>query len=291
MLLPIRGRCPLICTLALASISLHAQKGPALAEVLKSAADYLDTFAGRLAGVAAEELYTQHDTGTGKILATRRLRSDLLFLGLAEGAVSTFRDVFERDGNAIRPRQDRLVKLFQETPGTSMAAARQLSEDSIRQYISPNISSIDDPMLALEFFRARHQARSAFKLESVKTINGVRVGLVKFTEHRHSPRVVPSLDNEPAWGRAWIDVASGAITQTEVVFSSQTFLLRSLVKYAMTPAIGAWLPVEMTQQCDISFKEAGQATHITPYNARMSLEGRATYAGYRRVAVDLSKIR
>lgn len=291
MSLPIRRWFALVSTVALASIALEAQKGPALPEVLKSAADYLDTFAGRLGGVVAEELYTQHDTGTGKILATRRLRSDLLFLGLAEGAVSTFRDVFERDGNAIRPRQDRLVKLFQETPGSSMAAARQLSEDSVRQYISPNISSIDDPLLAQEFFRARHQERSAFTLESVKTSKGVQVAVVKFTEHRHTPRVVSSIDAEPGSGRAWIDVASGAITQTEVVFSSQTFLLRSLVKYAMTPAVGAWLPVEMTQQCDISFKGQGQAAHSTPYNARMSLEGRATYAGYRRVAVDLSKIR
>src|SRR5688572_11283697 len=81
---------------------------PTLANVLRRTAAYVAEFQIRLSGIVAEETYTQdwYSVGPkGKTFARRELRSDLVLTKPA-GAESwaEFRDVFEVDGRAIRPR-------------------------------------------------------------------------------------------------------------------------------------------------------------------------------------------
>ena len=92
---------------------LHAQP-PTLDVVLKRTATYVAEFRKQLAGIAAEETYTQQIVNTTRFVdavqmqPTRRLKSDLLLIkpGGAERYVE-LRDVFEVDGGAIRDRQSR----------------------------------------------------------------------------------------------------------------------------------------------------------------------------------------
>jgi hypothetical protein len=60
----------------------------------------------------------------------RRLTADFVLVGLGHGGVAGFRDVFAIDGAALRPREDRLVALFQTPPASALQQARQVSEDS-----------------------------------------------------------------------------------------------------------------------------------------------------------------
>jgi hypothetical protein len=276
---------------AWASGGVHAQS-PALRDVLRSAGDYLVQYSQQLAAVAAEEEYRQSDTSTGEMRSTKRLNTDFVLLGLGDGGVAGFRDVFGIDSAPVRQRDDRLLAIFKAPSPSSLQQARQLSDDSVRYYVSVNLRSFDQPSIALEFLRKENQERSDFKLESVKTMDGARVAIVKFNE-RSMPRIVPSADDSPALGRFWIDVATGAVRQTELALVGKAANIRAAVKYATDPALGLWLPSEMSQQVEVIGAGSGAATVMGAgggYATRRSLEGRASYAKYRRVPIDLSKI-
>jgi hypothetical protein len=95
-----------------------AQKA-AVEDVLEAAASYLVEYSQRLSVVAAEEEYTQYDTRVAS--ATRRFHSDFVLVGLAEGELAGFRDVFSIDANPLRARDaGRLLKLLENPPTASV---------------------------------------------------------------------------------------------------------------------------------------------------------------------------
>ena len=94
---------------------------PSLATVLARAATYVADYQTRLAGIVAEEHYRQNvqttSRGGRQTRQFRQLRSDVLMVKPA-GADRwlQFRDVFEVDRKPIRDRDQRLYKLFVESP-------------------------------------------------------------------------------------------------------------------------------------------------------------------------------
>ena len=294
--MPVRWSRWLPLVLAAAAVlspDAHAQKGPALPDVLLSGANYLVQYAEKVSAITAEEEYTQYDTSSGKMGVPRRLNADFLLLGSGNGVINGFRDVFAIDNAALRPREDRLLALFQAAAPGALDQARQLSEDSVRHYLSPNVNALGQPTAALEFLRKENQERSTFKLEGVKKMDGVEVAVVKFNE-QGMPRMIPSPGDAPAVGRFWIDPSSGAVRQTELGLSSKAFNVRSTVKYALEPKTGLWLPAEMSQQFDISGPGSGGVSNMGSgggYSAHQSLEARASYSKFRQVQIDLSKVK
>src|SRR5262245_15878232 len=106
---------PLMLALpGLALPAIEAQKGPALEDVLHAGADYLVQYSERLSVVAAEELYTQYETSSGKMGTPKRLTADYLMVGLGGGGLAGFRDVVAIDNRALGAREDRLFKLLQK---------------------------------------------------------------------------------------------------------------------------------------------------------------------------------
>lgn len=270
---------------AASSIAIEAQKGPALPDVLTAAGDYIAQYSTKLTAIAAEEHYVQYDVSSGEVRAPRRLSADVVLVGLGDG-IEGFRDVFGIDTAPLRRRDDRLPSLFASVTPSALEQARTLTRESIERYISPNLHGLDQPMLALEFLRKEHQPRSSFTIETVKTTGGARVAVLRFTE-RGTPRLVPSVEDAPAIGRAWVDAASGAVRQTEMSLTSKSFSVRATVTYALQPGLGMWLPVQMIQHFDASGPGSNPINHMGAnggYNARQAFEGRATYAKYRRVA-------
>ena len=174
-----------------------------------------------------------------------------------------------------------------------MQEATTLTDDSVRQYLSPNLHALDQPLIALAFLRKENQDRSTFKLENVKSMNGAQVASVKFTE-KGTERLVPSAEGGAAVGRFLIDVATGAVRQTELGLIGKAANVRVTVKYAADQATGLWLPSEMFQQFDISSGGSGESSNMGSgggYGAHQALEGRATYTKFRQVPIDLSRIR
>jgi hypothetical protein len=283
-----RGLVPTLATAGLASIALHAQRAPSAADLLQSADAYLVQYSQRLSAIAAEEAYLQYDTSAEKMRARRRLSADVVLFGLPNGSVAAFRDVTAIDGVPLRQRDDRLPALFLNAdPSSSLDRARQLTDDAVTHYLTPNLHALDQPTIALEFLRKGNQDRSTFKVESVKTIDGAQVAVLRFTE-RSTSRLVPMTGSGGAVGRFWIDAASGTVRQTEIGISSKRVSARVTVKYARDPALNLWLPSEMFQQIDTNGPGTSSFSNMgggPDYQMRESHEGRATYANFRQVTV------
>lgn len=282
-----------VAVLGLVSSGVHAQKDPALPDVLQAAGDYLVHYSQQLAAVAAEEQYTQYDTSTGLMKTPTRLNADFVLIGNGAGSVTGFRDVFAIGTAPVRKRDDRLLTLFTASPASALGQARQMTDDSVRYYLSSNLRALDQPTIALQFLQKENQERCTFKLDNVKTMSGARVAIVRFTE-RNTPRLVPSPEDGPAVGRFWIDVASGTVRQTELGIVGKSSNIRASVDYAAEPKLDIWLPVEMYQQVDVRGAGSGEISNMGSgggYGAHQALEGRATYTKFRQVPVDLSKIR
>jgi hypothetical protein len=269
---------------AASSIAVEAQKPPALPEVLSLAGDYLAQYSGKLSAIAAEEHYLQYDVSSGEMREPKRLSADIVLTGLADG-IEGFRDVFAVDTVPLRPRDDRLALLFASVTPSAVEQARTFTRASVERYLNANLHGLDQPALALEFVRKEHQARSTFKIESVKATDGARVAVVRVTE-RQTPRLVPSAEGAPATGRIWVDVASGTVRQTELSLTSKSFSVRATVTYGLQPELGMWLPVQMIQHFSASGPGSNPINHMGAnggYNARQSFEGHATYSRYRRL--------
>ena len=296
MSLRVRLWCACALTaVAFGSMGIHAQKGPALADLRRAAADCVAKYSRQLSAVVAEEEYLQLDNSAGRVIATRRLRSDFVLVGLDDGAVAGFRDAFESNGSALRERQDRLLALFRiPSAAASLEQARGLSVESVRHYISPGLSLLDEPTLPLEFLRQKNQERSAFTLDSVGTMDGSQVAILKF-EERSTPRFIPSPGSTPVSGRFRVEVPSGTVRRTELILTGKGFHFRTTVNYQTEPTLGLWLPLDMYQQVDISSVVGVMSDFNTGGGSdlpvRQSFEARAKYSKFQQVSVGLTRVK
>jgi hypothetical protein len=288
-------RSPLLMVgcMSLVCAPLTAQKEASLPDLLKAGGDYLVQYSEKLGALVAEEEYMQADTSTGRLGTPKRVGSDVVWLGLGDGQIEGFRDVTNVDRVAVRPKDSRLSGLFKSPAGSTRGDARQLTEDGIRYYLSPNLHGLDEPTVALAFLRKENQGRSSFKLEGMKKLDGAQMAVVKFTE-QGTQRLISSSENSAAIGRFWIDPATGAVHQTELALSGRVANIRVTVKYAPDAATGLLLPSEMFQQFDVSTGGAGGASDMGGgggYGSHQSLEGRAHYSNFTQVPVDLAKLK
>lgn len=278
---------PVLVALAIGVVPIvTAAQQPPLPDVLKAAADYISKFAGPALVIEAEEQQTQTDTSSGQIGGTRRLKSDFVVIALDDARVASFRDAFEVDGAPLRERKNRLLDLLRSTDATTVDKLRDLSEASVRNYISPNLYVLGDPTLPLQFLRPQNQGRFAFKAEGVRKMDERQVAIVRFTE-QGTERFIQSPEKAPITGRLWIDTATGAVRQAELTFSGKEFNLRSNTKYALDPSLGLWLPSEMVLNSDVrgrgfnnTASDMGAGGQLA---VRQSLEARVTYSKYRQV--------
>jgi hypothetical protein len=281
-----------VISLALLPGPLTARQAPAVPDLLKAAGDYLTHYSQQLGAVAAEEDYMQYETSSGQMSVPKRVITDYVWIGRGDGGLYGFRDVTAIDRAPVRAHDDRLLALFKEPRPASLDSARELTKDSIRHYMDVNFHALDEPTIALEYLVPDNQARSAFKLEDVKKMNGTPVAVLKFTEQK-TPRLVPTPEDSPAVGRAWIEVDSGVVRQTQLGLGGKLSNVQVTVKYARDKGLGLWLPVDMFQQSTISGAGSSVASNMGRdggYNARKSLEGRATYSKFRQIPVDLAKL-
>ena len=100
-----------------------AQKGPALGDILRTAATYIADFSQRLQAVIAEESYVQLEVSGGATRITRRVyMSEVAFVGVGTGRIAFYRDVISLDGKTVRDDESRFLKLFQPPTNVSLAA-------------------------------------------------------------------------------------------------------------------------------------------------------------------------
>ncbi len=273
-----------------------AQEGPPasaqsaeLRAVLALTAQYIADYQTRLAGIVAEERYTQNVRSTGSLrgrgqlppVTRRTMRSDLLLVRPSgEGPWLPFRDVFEVDGKPLRDRDERLLKLFVDTKAAARAQAQSIAEEGARYNIGPVTRTINVPVLALGFFDRGNQAYARFIRVSPgnpKRFSGVsvqgEVWAIEFREFGPNTLVRGEAGSDlPSRGRAWVERATGRILNTEHIAQDGRVTARIEVKYGSQEGLDLLVPIEMKES---------YTYNLTP----ITIFGEATYGRFRQFKV------
>jgi len=277
----VRWFAVLAAALLLPVAPLRAQKSPPLPDLLKLASDYVTQYARQLGAVSADEEFTQYETSSGRMGTPKRVNSQVVLLGQDDGSIGSFRDVVAIDSVPVRPKDDRLPKLFAPpTPG-AVSSAQEMTDAAVKAYLSQNLHILDKPLMALDLLRAENQSNYAYKIDGNKTLDGIPVVVVRFNEKGKGHL----MKDASAVGRCWIDPATGAVHQTELGFSAQNANIHATVKFAKDAQLGVLVPSELAETVELSSTAAGMSdmgSGGTPSSQHEALEGRATYTKYRR---------
>ncbi len=212
--------------LVLASTIARGAPPPSTKDVLAHAAAYVADFEQRLSGIVVEERYEQVVTFPARRPLVepmrRRLESDLLLVRpIHADAWFQFRDVFAVDGEPVRDRSDRLVKLFMDPTATTDSQIRGILADSARYNIGSLVRTINTPVLPLQFLETGNQRRFSFKRAADRAPAAMtreepappgrftvttEVWVVAFSETRRGTMVRTTAGRDlPARGRFWIE--------------------------------------------------------------------------------------
>ena len=267
---------------------------PALNPLIARIADYVWEYGRELSSIVSEETYTQEAAGPGTAVrqivtlngivgvaapnaagkTTRTLVSDYLQVKVPnlEGWLP-FRDVFEVDGQRVRDRQDRLTKLFLDSPPErALENAQAIVKESARYNIGTVRRDLNLPTLPLWFLEPQNTRRFNFRKVGEQTLSGRHVIVIEYTEVIHPTFIkTPNGEDIVASGWIWAEPTTGRVHRTILTASIASIT----VNYASRPEVpGLWLPVTMEEQY------ASGATLIT---------GKATYANFRQFQVQTSE--
>lgn len=276
--------------ITLAAVPLAADDRPPLRVILERVSDYVVRYQKEISGVVAEEKYVQDaDKSDRPYLTHRELRSDLLLVPAGEGSgYVQFRDVYEVDGEAVRDRSDRMMKLFMSPAENVRKQAGQIMNESARYNIGSVQRNINVPLMALMFLDPAYQPRFKFSVSTEH--KGTPRGLPKTPEFTltadaweldfdevQTPTIIQgdSLDAK-SHGRIWIDPETDRVLLTELVNESKNVRTTIRVSYKSEPIAGFLLPVEMRE------------TYVMK-GRFYTFQGAATYSNYRRFTVSTAE--
>jgi hypothetical protein len=269
-----------------------------LARALQAGAVYVEKYERAFSTVIAEEDYVQRvrTSQGGRILETRRLRSDTLLASAGEIGWIWFRDVFEVDGQTVRERDSRLQDLFLKPTPDSRAQAARITEESARFNVGALQRTINVPTLALLFLRADEQARSRFSFERTTRVGGRETAQIRFVEVAE-PRLIRTPDDTPARGRLWV-APGGEVLRTELEIGTAGSRGVITVSYERDEKLGMLVPIAMAEEFAIPLRgtqslENPSTITSTPGSrptAGQHLEGRAKYSRFRQFSVMTTTI-
>jgi hypothetical protein len=264
---------------------------PALAELLDKAGAYVAAYEHTFSDLLAEERYTQHLllSPHGGVQQTRVMRSELLFVRLpGDIPWTTFRDVFESDGRAVRDRESRLEKLFVNREGDAAEQAEAILRESARFNLGRTWRNFNVPVAALPFLHPRNQDRFAFERKGMRTIAGVPAAQVRYREVRRPAliREAGSGGSLPARGDFWIDPRTGRVLRSEMTLAlSEAAEVSLLVDFRPVPALDIWVPSEMREFWGLSHEAEEARTTGHSLGEAEYMECVARYTRYRRFVV------
>jgi hypothetical protein len=247
--------------------------------------DYVGAYLAQYSALVAEEDYRQSMAILGQ---RRRLRSDLLFVRMetAQEWVS-FRDVYEVDGAPVRERDDRLKDLFLSPKPEAAAQLRAIKDESARYNIGSFERNINVPLFPLKFVTAANRDRFDFTLGRAVDVDGVKARRLEYVE-RARPTIVNDREGQdvPVRGAFVVDLATGAVLETEVAVSQRDYTASITVRYTRDPKLGMWVPLEMKEKYRVP-PSAAAMTGLSgsPSISGITVEGTARYGRFRRFQV------
>lgn len=287
-----------ILQLAALAVPLLAQPIE-LDQVLSRIGQYLVDYEKRLSAVVAEERYEQWieaggrpmiagtgrsaevGIGRGTQAATRRmLVSDFLMIRWpGESAWFGFRDVLTVDGQPVRDREERLLKLFTQDSKDVLNRADAIAAESARYNIGDVFRNINVPTQALDFLHPRHRGRFSFRKTGEDNTDGTRAWKIEYTE-RERPFLIqtPSGEGVRAAGIAWVDPHDGSVIQTQLnlISAEARRVLRTqiIAVFRHQSTLGMRVPVEL--------REMHEQSDPSRSGPPIQVVGRAEYRNFRR---------
>jgi len=268
------------CTLAMASGVLHAQSE--VGAIVNRAGDYVEEFQHRFGSMVTEERYEQSVEAAMLLGARTRpqmervtLVSDFLLVQVPGEGWTPFRDVFERNGQKVRDREERLTKLFIEGASrSSFDQARQIMLESSRYNIGSIERTINMPTLPLVFLTPALRDRFRFELGKRDPEEGT---IVEFHEVR-TPTYVSDREGHdmPSTGRYWLDEKTGAIRRTELDVVHSPVEAHIKVAYRLDDGLALWVPARMEER----YRDRRTTSEV---------RGVATYSRFRKFQVNTSE--
>lgn len=245
------------------------------AAMVERAGRYVDAYERAFAAVVSEEHQVQKLVrADGRVRKTRELRSDFLLIKTGSEWAQVFRDVIEVDGKPVRNREDRLRKLFLESPKTALEQARAIARESQRHNIGVNRTG-NSPLLPLVFLHPRQSARSRF----------ARSGEALTFQEFQSPSLLGTRrDNTRvdlmALGSFVIEAASGRVLAGEFTAPgpSGSYSASLAVHYAEDARLKLMVPIDTRERYWFADK---------PQDDRLEVE--STYSNFRRFQVTVDE--
>ena len=229
-------------------------------ELLRRAADYVDTFERTFSSVIWRERYQQEvrvqrrfgasGTSFTTLAARRLLDSELFFLWLPRDASwIAVRDVLAVDGKPRRAA-DRPLQGVLKSDSVTVDQLKRLAAANGRFNIGSIVRTFNEPTLALLFLDAQYRRRFAFTRRGEQTVNGEPATMYEFVESGR-PTVIRDQDRDlPVRGTYWIDPASGRVLQTSLQLADSVRRLdgRMTVQYSPNPKFDVLVPLEMRER-------------------------------------------
>jgi hypothetical protein len=276
----------LLFALALAAVgeawlTASAGGGAALAQappdLLGRATRYVLDLLPALTNIVAEESYVQRTTSPHQ---TRQLQSDYLLVRVNDtNQWTAFRDVFSVDGKPVRDRDQRIERLFLNSPGTAFEQASRITREGSRHNLA-NIGTVNDPLITVAFLQPSYSSRFRFLSPRQDKSMGPDVWTIQYQEF-----VVPTIlkgnanRDIPSRGRYWVDGESGRILKTELLLGTAS------ARVGLVP-----IEIVTTFAWDEALKLSVPAEMRESYPDRNGLvTGVATYGRFRRFAVTVGE--
>jgi hypothetical protein len=270
---------------------------PELAALLERAGRYVLDYGRQFSNVLAEEECRQelrNDAATGRTV--RKTRSGTFFVTLPSALPwGTFRDVWEVDGARVRDHQERLARLFKDSPANAAERAMAIVAESARYNLGPH-RTMNIPTLALLFLHPDNQSRFDFEIKGRQSLQATAVVEVAFRE-----RVRPALigggnaaKGVPASGRFWIDPERGAILKSDVSYemealdSDHNSQARVVTEYRREAGLGMLVPDHMQETYEWAALVAARMKNFKAPDTEagtMTLSADARYSQYSRFQV------
>jgi len=275
------------------AMAVTVEPPPTLEDVLRRARAYVTEFEQRLSGIVAEETYAQEArelNGRRQDPMRRTLRSDLLLVKLSPTTDwLQLRDVFEVDGEPVRDRDERLLKLFVAPTRSTEARISTILKESARYNIGSVTRTVNVPVLALRFLEPQNQSRFKFKRSGDRRAPGTvpapdarfrvstEVWVVEYEET--APATIIRTNGQrdlPARGRFWIEPDTGRVLMSELLLQDRFIRATIAVSYQSEPIAGMLVPIEMRER-------------IIGRRDRTQIDGTAEYGRFRQFQVTVDE--
>jgi hypothetical protein len=250
---------------------------PDLQAVLARTSSYVDRYVNELGNVVAQERYRQVVRRPYAGGESRTTMSDLLLVRTRTGW-TPFRDVLEVDGKPLPDREDRLRRLFLESPEKAMAEGRRISEEGARYNLGQVFRTINTPTLALGFLLPTVIGGFHFERHGTDKVEGINTWRLDFEETGRPTQISQASTGRdlPSEGSIWVEPTSGRVLKTRLRNGDEGVSVEVIVTFRPNDTLGLWTPAEMKE------------TYRRPRGAE-SIDAEATYQNFRRFVVDTAE--